>query len=85
MTRSPEEIRRRRARAIVFAAGVLAILAGAQWSERGSLASASALALPLGGLGYCVPSLGRAVRWLAARPLVSACLVGALASPGPRP
>jgi hypothetical protein len=62
MTRSPEEIRRRRARAIVFAAGVLAILAGAWvWSE-GRWPPPALLALPLGGLGYCVPSLGRAVR-----------------------
>ena len=58
---------------------MLAILAGAWVGTEGGWPPAAFLALPLAGLGYCVPALGRLGRRLAARPLGSACLIGALA------
>ena len=80
MQRAPDDIKRRRGiQALVFAAAMLAILAGAWVYTEGGWPPAAFLALPLTGLGYCVPALGRLGRRLAARPLGSACLIGALA------
>jgi hypothetical protein len=76
----PDESTRRRWRqAIAFAAATLAILATAWVSTDGRWPPAPLLALPLAGLIYAVPALGRLGRRLAARPLGSACVIGGLA------
>jgi hypothetical protein len=75
--------RRRRARALVFAGCALAILAAAcEWRGGVYWPAAPLFALPLLGLAYCWPpalAAGRLCRRLAAKPLLSATLVGALA------
>jgi hypothetical protein len=83
MKPSPDAIRRRRRiEALVFAAGALGLAALAQLGPKSRLSSMLLLLLPLAGLADGTPvvrAAGRLIRRLAARPLVSSALIGALA------
>jgi hypothetical protein len=80
MKLTPDQLAQRRwVQAIVFAAAMLAILAAAWLWTEGEWPPPAFLALPLAGMGYWAPGLGRLGRRLGTRPLASACLMGGLA------
>jgi hypothetical protein len=83
MKLTPSAVRlRRRAQAIVFAAGALAILGVAYLTGDGGRPSPLLLALPLAGLVYISPAfraVARILSRLAARPFAATAIVGGLA------
>jgi len=83
MTLSPEAIeRRRRAQALVFGAGALVLLTAPWLRTPGPGLSAVLFAVATCAVAHLTPARrasSRFIRWLGAKPLLSAVLIGALA------